>query len=257
MAAKRKTAKAAPARSSRKAPKTARKAPAKRTARKPPPKANGADLLNMDQAIGLLKTTRATFYRWLRAGRIKGMKVGRQWRFYKAEIDRFLKGKAPTIELPTDIGPLLKDLTAQLTKAGGKDPSPSDASGVARTVEVLITLAARMRASDIHIEPYEQHAAARIRVDGVLHSVAEFDLRLLPAIVEHFKRLAACDVLEKRLPQDGRIKLSLTQDGGRRELDLRVCFLPAVMGEAVTVRILARDEGLISLDRIDYAPADR
>src|SRR3972149_4970277 len=64
------------------------------------------DLLDMEQAIARLKTTRPTFYRWLRAGKLKGMKVGRQWRFYAGDIDGFLKGEEPQIELPADIGPL-------------------------------------------------------------------------------------------------------------------------------------------------------
>lgn len=221
-----------------------------------PPAAEG-ELLDMDEAIAMLKTTRPTFYRWLRTGKVKGMKVGRQWRFYKSDIERFLRGQEPKIELPTDIGPLLASLTDRLKDAGGEDPSRGDDSPVLRTVAVLISLGVRMRASDIHVEPYEKTAVARVRVDGVLHKVAEFDLRLLGPIVEQVKRMANVDVHEKRLPQDGRIGIALKQPDGTAELDLRVNFLPATMGEAITVRIIRRDEAALSLDRIGCAPADR
>jgi len=223
-----------------------------------PPAAGGAgELLTMDQAIAALKTTRPTFYRWVRSGKVKGMKVGRQWRFTRQDIEMFLKGQEPQIELRADIGPLYETLRGRLAALGGEDPSGPDDSPVARTVAALIGLGVRMRATDIHLEPYESHAVGRLRVDGLLHEVARFDLRLLPAIVEQIKRLAACDVREKALPQDGRIRLSLTDGGRRRDLDIRVCCVPATTGEAVTARILQRDEVFLSLERIDHAPADR
>src|SRR5438552_17324030 len=76
------------------------------------------ELLDMDQAIALLKTTRPTFYRWLREGKIKGMKLGRQWRFYRGDVDRFLKGQQPRIDLPADIEPLIAELDRRLVDAG-------------------------------------------------------------------------------------------------------------------------------------------
>src|ERR1017187_7416144 len=84
--------------------------------------ASVAEILTMDQAIALLQTTRPTFYRWLRAGKIKSMKVGRQWRFHREDIERFLKGEHPRIELTTDSTPLLKTLTEALARTGVKEP---------------------------------------------------------------------------------------------------------------------------------------
>ena len=82
MATKKKTAgKKSPSRARKKAP-----------ASNPPNGKTNGEVISMDEAIALLKTTRPTFYRWLRAGKIKGMKVGRQWRFYRSEVDRFMKG---------------------------------------------------------------------------------------------------------------------------------------------------------------------
>ncbi len=219
-----------------------------------PAPAKGEELLDMSEAVEMLKTTRPTFYRWLRAGRIKGMKVGRQWRFYRSDIERFLQGREPKVALPTDIGPLVEAFAARLAELGGEDPSGEDADPVERAVKLIIVIALRMSATDISIEPFEDGAHVRCRVDGVLHTVARFDGRLLPAVVECFKRMASCDVLQKRLPQDGRILLSLPERDG--DVDLRVNFLPAYLGESVTARMLARLEVVLSLDRVGHSPGD-
>jgi excisionase family DNA binding protein len=74
------------------------------------------NLLSMDEAIEVLKTTRPTFYRWLRSGRIKGMKVGRQWRFYADDLERFIKGEGPRVDLPVTIRPLIDKLHQEIQK---------------------------------------------------------------------------------------------------------------------------------------------
>jgi len=218
--------------------------------------ADSGELLDMREAIEMLKTTRPTFYRWLRSGKIKGMKVGRQWRFYREEIERFLKGQEPKIALPADIKPLIEQLSQRYQKLTGKAFKPEDDDSVKTVINLMIDLAVRMRASDIHIEPRATGSGAalvalRLRIDGVLHGIAEFDIRLLPAIVEQWKIMASLDVHERQLPQDGRIMLP------DETVDLRVCFLPAYLGEAVTVRLLPREQVTLSLDSIDYSPADR
>ena len=216
------------------------------------------DLLNMSQAIEMLKTTRSTFYRWLRAGKVKGMKVGRQWRFYRGAILRFMRGQGPRVDLPADISPLLAELQQRADDLGVK-VTEEEGDGAARAVSLIIAVGCAARASDIHVEvcPDELSgrnvAMLRYRVDGVLGEAFRFDLRLLPAVVEEWKRRAACDVNEKRLPQDGRILLEF--EGWQP--DLRVCFVPLIFGEAVTVRILDSRRALLSLDRIEFCAADR
>ncbi|MHC4917663.1 MAG: ATPase, T2SS/T4P/T4SS family [Planctomycetota bacterium] len=219
------------------------------------PAAAPEELLDMAQAIALLKTTRATFYRWLRGGKIKGMKVGRQWRFRREDLDRFLSGQEPRIELRTDIRPLINELANRLRQVGGKCALAPTATPVQHAVRLMIVLAVKMRASDIHVEPYEDGAHLRYRVDGVLHPAGKFDLRLLPAVVEQLKRMAACDVHETKLPQDGRV--AITKEDIGLDADLRLSFLPAYLGEAVTIRILRREVALIGLDQIDYWAKDR
>ena len=221
-----------------------------------PNAAAGDELIDMNQAIALLKTSRPTFYRWLRSGKVKGMKVGRQWRFYRQDIERFLKGEEPRIDLPADMAPLIARLRQRLEEVGGEDASPRDASDEVRAVDLMIALSTAMRATDIHIAPHSKELAGdnvavlRYRVDGVLHPVADIDKRLLPAIVARWKALAACNVHERMRPQDGRILVNA--EG--RQLDLRVCFLPACLGESVTVRVLDPDVIRLTLDHIHYPP---
>ena len=147
----------------------------------------GADLLDMEGAIAILKTTRPTFYRWLRAGRLKGTKIGRQWRFHREDIKRFLSGQEPEIDLAADITPLLETLRRRL-KGEGIEKADAHESELAQAVKLMIHLAAEMGASDIHLEPQPKSVASlRYRLDGVLHPITELDVRLLPAIVKQWK----------------------------------------------------------------------
>jgi excisionase family DNA binding protein len=217
------------------------------------------EVLSMDEAIALVKTTRPTFYRWLRAGKIKGMKAGRQWRFYRKDIEHFLKGEAPRIELPVSVGPLIEELLERARDMGIKSLSAPINATVAAAIDLVISLGAELTASDIHLEPFSTSAGGetvgmiRYRIDGVLQPVVEFDLRLMPALIEHLKSAAACDVREKLVPQDGRILL----EAGERKLDLRICFTAAMMGESATIRIMDSSVVVLDLERIDYAPHDR
>ena len=229
------------------------------TAQGSPSSSGQGSLVDMDQAIDLLKTTRSTFYRWLRSGKLKGMKVGRQWRFYKEEIERFLKGEEPQIELPADIKPLIRNLKKRVEEYGAQDVAPPDASDVLRAVSLMIRLGEAMTSSDIHLEPHGGPGtdggvvSLRYRVDGVLHPMAEIDIRLLPAIIEQWKKLAACDVHEKRKPQYGRIAVKLNDTG--KHLDIRVSFLPSALGESLTARVLDPDVAAsLELEKIETSP---
>ena len=206
----------------------------------------------------MLKTSRPTFYRWLRAGKIKSMKVGRQWRFHREDIERFMKGEQPRIELTTDITPLLKTLREGLARTGVKEPTQPNGNPVAQAVNLMIHLAVGLRATDLHVEPMYNgrgnQVHLRYRVDGVLHAAATCDIRLLAAIVEQWKRMAGCDVHEKTVPQDGAIKMEIDKE----TVDVRVCFLPGYIGESLTARFLSGSlEFTVDLDRLEYAPRDR
>jgi type IV pilus assembly protein PilB len=114
---------------------------------------------------------------------------------------------------------------------------------VVRLVNVLLLNAIRKGASDIHCEPYEKRFRVRYRIDGVLHEEMSPPMKLKNAIVSRLKIMSQLDIAERRLPQDGRIKLKL---GKGREMDFRVSVLPTMWGEKVVLRLL--DKGNLQLD---------
>jgi type IV pilus assembly protein PilB len=116
---------------------------------------------------------------------------------------------------------------------------------VVRLVNVLLLNAIRKGASDIHVEPYERKVRVRYRVDGVLHEEMTPPLKLKNALVSRLKIMSQLDIAERRLPQDGRIKLKL---GRGREMDFRVSALPTMWGEKVVLRLL--DKGNLQLDMV-------
>jgi general secretion pathway protein E len=121
---------------------------------------------------------------------------------------------------------------------------------VIRLVNVLINRAVEQRASDIHIEPFEQELKIRYRIDGVLHDVDAPARRLQAAIVSRVKIMAKLNIAERRLPQDGRIKLRIIG----REIDLRVSTLPTLYGESVVMRILDRTGIVLDLAQLGFEP---
>ena len=114
---------------------------------------------------------------------------------------------------------------------------------VVKLVNLILTDAIKKNASDIHIEPYEKSFRVRYRVDGVLSEVMKPPLKLKNAIVSRIKIMSQLDIAERRLPQDGRIKLKF---GKNKEMDYRVSVLPTLFGEKVCCRLL--DKGNLQLD---------
>jgi general secretion pathway protein E len=119
---------------------------------------------------------------------------------------------------------------------------------VIRLVNNLINRAVEQRASDIHIEPFENELKVRYRIDGVLHDVDTPQRRLQAAIVSRIKIMAKLNIAERRLPQDGRIKLRLMG----KEIDLRVSTLPTLYGESVVLRILDRSSIVVTLEHLGF-----
>ena len=119
----------------------------------------------------------------------------------------------------------------------------SEDAPVVRLVNMILLNAIKKGASDIHIEPYEKKLRVRYRIDGVLSEEMTPPLKLKNAITSRIKIMASLDIAERRLPQDGRIKLKL---GKGREMDFRVSVLPTIWGEKVVMRLL--DKGNLQLD---------
>ena len=119
---------------------------------------------------------------------------------------------------------------------------------VIRLVNMLIARAMEQRASDIHIEPFEKELRVRYRIDGILHDVEAPPRKLQAALISRVKLMAKLNIAERRLPQDGRIKLRMLG----REVDLRVSTLPTLYGESVVLRILDRSSIDVSLESLGF-----
>ena len=132
-----------------------------------------------------------------------------------------------------------------------------EASGdnaIVRLVQETLLIAIRDKASDIHFEPFEDEFKIRYRIDGVLYEMAPPDKRLALPIVSRIKVMSKLDIAERRLPQDGRIEMSLPGTGA--PIDLRVAVLPTMFGESVVLRVLDRSNVQLSLDRVGLRDDD-
>ncbi|HTZ18074.1 MAG TPA: type II secretion system ATPase GspE [Dissulfurispiraceae bacterium] len=122
---------------------------------------------------------------------------------------------------------------------------------IIKLVNMLITRAIEGRASDIHIEPFEDEMKVRYRIDGVLNDVESIPKKLQAAIISRIKIMAKLNIAEKRLPQDGRIKLKV----GTHEIDLRVSTIPILYGESIVMRILRKEGIVIDLEQLGFDEA--
>jgi general secretion pathway protein E len=125
-----------------------------------------------------------------------------------------------------------------------------DDAPIIRLINGLLSQAISEGASDIHIEPYENSLIVRLRIDGVMRETLKAPGRIKARLVSRIKVMARLDIAEKRLPQDGRVSLTL----GGRGVDVRVSTLPSRHGERVVLRLLDKDQGLRSLDALGMAP---
>lgn len=127
----------------------------------------------------------------------------------------------------------------------------TDEAPIIQLLNSLLFQAVKERASDIHIEPYESAVEVRFRVDGVLYPVLSPPKAIQEAVVSRVKIMAGLDIAEKRLPQDGRIRLLIAG----RDIDVRVSIIPTSFGERVVLRLLDRKRGLIGFGELGLTPA--
>ena len=128
----------------------------------------------------------------------------------------------------------------------------ADDNQVIKLLNLVLLQAIRDRASDIHLEPFEHEFKMRYRIDGVLYEMVPPPKHLGAAITSRVKVMANLDIAERRLPQDGRIELTV----GGNPVDLRVAVLPTIYGESVVMRVLDRGNVELSLDRVGFRPDD-
>src|SRR5688572_16916632 len=128
----------------------------------------------------------------------------------------------------------------------------SEEAPVVRLVNIVLTDAIKRGASDIHIEPYEKDLRVRYRIDGVLYEMMHPPLRLREAITSRVKIMARLDIAEKRMPQDGRIKIKTRISGRVKDLDYRVSVLPTIFGEKIVMRLLDKSNLMLDMTRLGF-----
>ncbi|HQZ40637.1 MAG TPA: type IV-A pilus assembly ATPase PilB [Vicinamibacterales bacterium] len=154
-------------------------------------------------------------------------------------------------EMPTDVADVevmddLEEISAEaLTRQGEEAP-------VIKLVNVILMSAISKGASDIHIEPYEKEYRVRYRVDGILYNVMQPSLKMRDAITSRIKIMAKLDIAEKRLPQDGRIKIRFNDKGISKDIDFRVSCLPTLFGEKIVMRLLDKAKLMLDMTKLGF-----
>ena len=140
----------------------------------------------------------------------------------------------------------LEEISAEtLARQGEEAP-------VIKLVNVLLMSAIQKGASDIHIEPYEKELRVRYRIDGILYNVMSPPMKFRDAITSRIKIMSKLDIAEKRLPQDGRIKIRFADNGATKDIDFRVSCLPTLFGEKIVMRLLDKDKLMLDMTRLGF-----
>jgi len=140
----------------------------------------------------------------------------------------------------------LQEISAEALAKQGED------APVVRLVNVLLMSAIQKGASDIHIEPYEKELRVRYRIDGILYNIMAPPMKFRDAICSRVKIMSKLDIAEKRLPQDGRIKIRFNESGIPKEIDFRVSVLPTLFGEKIVLRLLDKDKLMLDMTKLGF-----
>ena len=182
---------------------------------------------------------------------------------FRIEELRFLKGKnvklkvVPSEEYAKLIQEKLSLESVQVEEEESKEESEDilfqrDDSPAVRLVNTVLIKASSVSASDIHFEPYEDETIVRIRMDGVLHDYTKIPNSLYQEVVSRIKVMAKLNVAEKRVPQDGKIRVRI----GSKDYDIRVSTVPTLHGERVVLRLLEKTGSLLTLDELGLSKED-
>ena len=123
---------------------------------------------------------------------------------------------------------------------------------VIKLVNVILMSAIQKGASDIHIEPYEKELRVRYRMDGILYNIMQPPMKYRDAITSRIKIMSKLDIAEKRLPQDGRIKIRFQDNGAMKDIDFRVSCLPTLFGEKIVMRLLDKDKLMLDMTKLGF-----
>ena len=163
---------------------------------------------------------------------------------------RGLEELQASLDTPGDVEVLdeLQEISAEALAKQGED------APVVRLVNVVLMSAIQKGASDIHIEPYEKELRVRYRIDGILYNIMNPPMKFRDAISSRIKIMSKLDIAEKRLPQDGRIKIRFNESGTPKEIDFRVSVLPTLFGEKIVMRLLDREKLMLDMTKLGFEP---
>ena len=140
----------------------------------------------------------------------------------------------------------LEEISAEMLAKQGAE------TAIIHLVNVLLTSAIEKCASDIHIEPYEKEMRVRYRVDGILYKIMSPPMRFRDAVTSRIKIMAKLDISERRLPQDGRVKIQLQNNDSTKDIDFRVSCLPTLFGEKIVLRLLDKDKLMLDMTKLGF-----
>jgi type IV pilus assembly protein PilB len=165
-------------------------------------------------------------------------------------IERYYAAKGPNL---TEVLSEIDDSDVEVGKTADEDESDIEKAAadapVVKLVNMILLDAINKKASDIHVEPYEKDFRVRFRIDGVCYEVMKPPMKLKNAIISRLKIMAELDISERRLPQDGRIKLKLGQG---KEMDFRVSVCPTLFGEKVVLRLLDKSNLQLDMTKLGF-----
>jgi len=164
-------------------------------------------------------------------------------------IERYYAEKGPSLE--DIVGEVEGDVEVAHEEAENVDEiaKQADEAPVVKLVNLILLDAIKKGASDIHVEPYEKDFRVRFRIDGVLYEVMRPPMKLKNAITSRLKIMSSLDISERRLPQDGRIKIKV---GGGKEMDFRVSVCPTLFGEKVVLRLLDKSNLQLDMTKLGF-----
>src|SRR5262245_51247982 len=162
----------------------------------------------------------------------------------KKVMDEMAETEAENLEVLEDT----EEMDIQRLEAASED------APVVKLVNIIMTDSIKKNASDIHLEPYEKDFRVRFRIDGVLYEIMHPPMKLKDAITSRIKIMAKLDISEKRLPQDGRIKVKMKLGGKNKEMDYRVSVLPTLLGEKIVLRLLDQENLMLDMTKLGFEP---
>lgn len=175
-------------------------------------------------------------------------RLAEQYRDGRDDAMQMAEGLGDQIAGQDDLASLAEQLPQITDLLEQEDDAP-----IIRLINAILGEAVKVKASDIHLETFEQHLSVRLRVDGLLREVLRPRRELAGLLVSRIKVMSKLDIAEKRIPQDGRIALRI----GGHEVDVRVSTLPSAYGERVVMRLLDKQAGRLNLGRLGMAEAIR